>query len=259
MDGETLENNRIDFLSEPAPFSMADEWFDMAKPDHFWFKWRFNALRKILPRDFIWGRCLEIGCGNATVIKQIEDFYGCPVSGCDLNLSALKKSPQVNGNLFFYNINQRQAEFKERFNTIILFDVLEHIKDIKYFLASVSFHLKENGQLIINVPALESCYSKYDQVAGHFRRYSLSLLKKELSLSAFEITGYSYWGLSMIPLLFIRKMMLNFYSRDYVIEKGFLPSNPLINFVLESMCLIECAIFKKVPIGTSLMAIAKKE
>ena len=58
---------------------------------------------------------------------------------------------------------------------VVLFDVLEHIPDTQPFLSSVIRHIKLNGFLLINVPALQTLYSKYDETVGHVRRYNKRL------------------------------------------------------------------------------------
>ena len=89
---DTQQTEKIYFLSPPTEYSMGNEWHEFAKQGHFWMKWRFNILQKIIPKDFIWGKTLEIGCGNDIVMSQIEKYYGCIVSGCDLNISALRNA-----------------------------------------------------------------------------------------------------------------------------------------------------------------------
>ena len=66
-------------------------------------------------------------------------------------------------------------------------DVLEHIEEPERFLRSVFFHLSPTGRLIINVPALQIFYSKYDTLVGHLRRYDINFLRQELELAGFEI------------------------------------------------------------------------
>ncbi len=250
---------KITFLSPPSDCFMANEWYEFATSDHFWIKWRFEALRRIIPKDYIWGRTLEIGCGTGVVREQIEKYYNCTVTGCDLNLKALQMANGYTGPMYFYNIHQRHEDFRESFSTILLMDVLEHIEEPVTFLESVSFHLKPGGRLIINVPALQCLYSQYDKVGGHIRRYNIPSLKNELYLTGFSLESAAYWSLSLIPLLMIRKYILCFYRKDQIIKIGFQPVSPLIDFILRSLMRIEYLIFSKPPIGTSLIAVARKE
>jgi len=253
------KKNRVEFLSAPSDYSMADEWYELATTDHFWFKWRFEVLKRLMPKNYNWGETLDIGCGNGVTMEQIKKHYGCGVSGCDLNLKALKMIPAEMAPLYFYNIREKQNRLKERFSTILLLDVIEHIKDPVAFLDSVSFHLKPGGSLIVNVPAIQSFFSKYDKVAGHLRRYSTSSLSNELGAAGFQIEQASYWGFTMIPLLFMRKLMLFFCRNNKTIKIGFQPPFPMAHSILNFLGRFECSAFRRVPIGTSLAVLAKKK
>lgn len=253
------QTKKINLLSSPTEYFMADEWHKFAKPDHFWMKWRFDILKKNIPKEFFWGKTLEIGCGNGIAKDQIESYYGCVVSGCDLNISALRDSIPGEGELYLYDINQRCANFKEEFSTLLLFDVLEHIKDPVNFLKSAAFHLKPGGRIIINVPAFQLFYSQYDKVAGHLKRYNILLLNKELQLAGFSVERSTYWGLSMVPLILIRKLTLCFVTNKKVIKVGFHPNSKLINYILELFRKCECVFFTKLYLGTSLLVIAQKK
>ena len=249
---------RIEMLSPQSDCHMADDWYKFISIDHFWIKWRFEALQKIIPKDYIWGKTFEIGCGTGVLREQVEQFSGCTVIGCDLNLKALQMAIESSSPLYFYNIHQRHEDFKERFSTILLLDVLEHINDPVSFLNSVSFHLKKGGKCIINVPAFQFLYSQYDEVAGHIRRYNIPNLKNELHLAGFGIKSAAYWGMSLIPLLMIRKFIVHFYRKDQIIKVG-IKSSPLVDFIFRFIMRIEYAIFPKPPAGTSLIVVAQKE
>jgi hypothetical protein len=38
---------QIEFLSPPAPVSMAEHWFEIASVDHFWVRRRFEVLQNL--------------------------------------------------------------------------------------------------------------------------------------------------------------------------------------------------------------------
>jgi len=83
--------SNIEILSHPKPVSMADEWFQLATPDHFWMQWRHQLLGRALKRA---GgpirRALEIGCGHGVARDMVERDFGFAVDGCDLNRMALE-------------------------------------------------------------------------------------------------------------------------------------------------------------------------
>lgn len=247
----------IVFLSPPAEFQMADEWYEYATPDHFWFLWRFEAIKRLLRGAKLGPRVLEIGCGNGAARAQLEQWCGCAIDGCDLNLTALRMAPPGCGGLFFYNIFQRRAEWREHFDSVVLLDTLEHIREPRPFLEAVAFHLKPGGLLLINVPALPSLYSRYDAVAGHVRRYRVPQLREELASAGFRIQRHAYWGLTMIPVLALRKLWFACFPPQRIIQSGFQPSW-LADRVLRTLGAVERCCLPRAPLGTSLLALVHR-
>src|SRR4030095_14947503 len=129
-------------------------------------------------------RCIaEVGCGNGLVQRQVEDHYGVPVTGFELNEVALKQNCSRTSPVYCYDIHQRSADLKAKFDLVLLFDVLEHIEDENMFLNAIRYHMTATAQLVINVPAHQSLYSEYDRAAGHIRRYSIGDLRKVVAAS----------------------------------------------------------------------------
>ena len=65
----------------------------------------------------------------------------------------------------------------QAYDLVLLMDVIEHVDDDTAFLKTSLAHLKPGGIVVINVPAHMAFYSKYDEVAGHKRRYSTADLR----------------------------------------------------------------------------------
>ena len=121
---------------------MIDHWYDLAHPDHFWIRRRFDVLERLagpLIRNAV--GLAEIGCGNGLVQSAIEDRYGMAVAGFDLNELALKMNISRMSPVYCYDIHQRSEEFRARFDVILLLDVLEHIEDEGAFLQSLKYHM----------------------------------------------------------------------------------------------------------------------
>lgn len=249
---------KIEILSDAAPFSMTDDWYQFASADHFWMQWRLHKIKRLIARFDAGQQIFEVGCGAGVTRKQLESLHGRAVSGCDLNQAALELAEEGDGQLYFYDIHQRRDEWNQAFSTVYLLDVLEHISDPVDFLHSVKFHLANEGLLIINVPALQWLYSRYDQTAGHVKRYSKRVLAAELEQAGFHVEQFCYWGFTMIPLLMIRKAMLRFTKKENVIRRGFQPPSKIADAILRTLMKIENTILRRPPVGTSLLAVARK-
>jgi SAM-dependent methyltransferase len=248
------QDHVISYLSASIPVSMGDWWFDVASTGHFWIARRFQVLTK-LANDAIERAhsAAEIGCGNGLLQKEIEDRYDKPVVGFDLNELALRKNVSRLSPLYCYDIHQRNSEFQNRFDLLLLCDVLEHITNESEFLQSVKFHLAHSGVLVVNVPALQVLFSDYDRAAGHVRRYSLKQLVKVAEENGFRVRKATYWGLPLLPLLLLRKGMK--LDREDG-SAGFDSRVPGMNFLLSRVA--RCEPVPQRLVGTSVMAVLEK-
>jgi 2-polyprenyl-3-methyl-5-hydroxy-6-metoxy-1,4-benzoquinol methylase len=248
---EHSPGDRVTYLSPSMPVSMGDWWFDIATSDHFWIRRRFEVMKRLADSVIRNSKRVgEIGCGNGLLQKDIEDNYGKPVAGFELNEFALQKNVSKISPLYCYNIHQRNPEFCGHFDLLLLFDVLEHIEDENGFLQSVKFHLSESGSLLINVPANQSFYSDYDRAAGHVRRYSANQLAKVAEQNGLKVRALTYWGLPLVPLLLARMTMSMQRSNG---RAGFDTRGNTMNSLLS--LLARCEPLPQRFLGTSVMAV----
>jgi SAM-dependent methyltransferase len=234
---------------------MADRWFAIAVIDHFWIRRRFEVFQR-LAGGLIPGvrEMAEIGCGHGVFQRQIELAYGREVTGFDLNEYALKQNLSRISKVCCYDIYQKEAALRERFDLIFLFDVLEHIADEDPFLEALMFHLAPGGKLVVNVPAGQWAYSAYDEAAGHVRRYSIGTLRETAQRNDLEFADWSYWGLPLVPSLLLRKpWLMGKHGREEIISAGFDSRTPAINRMLGFVS--RCEPVPQKLLGTSLMAV----
>ena len=253
----------IEILSDDDPTDFSEIWYDIADDDHFWIRWRFNVLideiRRLGIDTSTPAAGLDIGCGHGAMLRKLSMHTAWHIDGCDLNKTALCLSSGHNGRILFYNVYDRDMQLCERYNHLVLFDVIEHIEDTKGFIESALFHLKPGGYVFVNVPALRILYSKYDVVVGHRRRYSRALLRTQLMAAGLEICTMRYWGITLMPIALARKLYVNRIRNPNEIPRvGFQPPGSLTARLLSALETVERAIFRYQPVGTSVLAIARK-
>jgi SAM-dependent methyltransferase len=252
---QTGGTRTIEYLSPPAQVSMGDEWFGISPIDHFWVRRRFRVFQTLAGDLLQHSRDIaEIGCGHGLVQRQIEEAYAREVTGFDLNEFALQRNQSQRSSVCCYDISQRAAQFRHRFDFIVMFDVLEHIEDEDRFLQAVMFHLAPGGHLVVNVPAGQWLYSAYDQMDGHKRRYSIGTLQRATERNGYAAVRLSYWGLPLVPLVVLRKVWLaRSYGDPKAVAVGFDSRNSAINWTLG--WLSGCELLPQRLFGTSVMAV----
>lgn len=253
------DSNSINFLNSPLPVSMADEWYTHATAEHFWVRHRNEVIREhfgnlICERNEV----AEVGCGSGLVLSYLSEVLHRRIDGFELNLDALKLCPKVSGLLYIYDFLQRQSDYLEKYDLLIMMDVLEHIENEQEFLRAIRDHITPQGYLIVGVPMRQHLYSSYDRAAGHHRRYDQNYLKSVVESSGFKVVKSVQWGHVYLPLLVIRKLFLGSrrLSRGSIVKQGFASSS----FVNRMLCCLR--ILDVLPTfnstGTSSMILVQK-
>jgi len=243
------------FKSKPLVGIMAEQYFDLATPEHFWCKRRFQVLQRLAgERLQAAHNVAEIGCGNGVLQRQLEDAYNLAPAGFDLHEQALRQSLARRGRIYCYDIHDRAEEFRGVFDLLFMFDVLEHIADEDAFLASARFHLARHGSIIINVPALQWLFSEYDRIQGHQRRYSLATMEDVARRNGFQLSALTYWGGPLVSIAALRKVTLAVGKKHLdVYSTGFDPRGELMNKCLYRFSRLE--LLPQHVMGTSVMAV----
>jgi SAM-dependent methyltransferase len=254
--------SEVTVVSEVRSQEFPEEWYDLSGGDHFWFRWRLAALRRALTdggaRLDTPTLALDVGCGSGVLAGQLEAAGAWTVEGTDLNLAALERCPPRRGRTLYYDVTEERPELLGRYGALILFDVLEHLPEPRRLAQSALRHLAPGGLLLVNVPALPALRSAYDDAAGHLRRYTRQTLSAELSGLGVRELGVRYWGLTLVPLLALRKLAVA-RAGPRTIERGFQPPFPAVNTLLTGLMRLETWALPRPPLGTSVLFLGMKE
>jgi 2-polyprenyl-3-methyl-5-hydroxy-6-metoxy-1,4-benzoquinol methylase len=232
----------------------------------FWFNHRNNSILTAVKRYSPQKKFFDIGGGNGFVAKGLQDS-NIEVVLVEPGLQGAKNAKKRNiKNIVCSTLEDAQFE-KSSLASIGMFDVIEHIEDDVKFLKNVHEYLEEEGNIYITVPAFNFLWSNEDDIAGHYRRYSLSQLEKIITKCGFTIVFSTYiFSILPLPVFLFRSIpsrlglsknsnKIDKYKREHSSNRGFFSS------ILDSIWNWELKRIKnskKIPFGGSCFIVAKK-
>jgi hypothetical protein len=222
---------------------------------HWWIKTRLvyidYAIKK-LNRDNL--NIIEYGSGTCQNIlhlinnhkKKINSIYGI--------------DPNIGQNIInkfekFTNVKiLRNDESIKKFDLFLALDVLEHTKNdfenLKYWLLK----LKNNGIIVITVPAFNHLWSYHDISMKHKRRYTIKTLNNLTKKFRLKKIMCKYFFMHMyLPALVVRKLIKNDKFNHMQIP------NSILNNFLYTIGKIESKFSSNPFFGTSVLGIYRKK
>ena len=239
--------------------------FEMEQ-SHFWHIGRREIIYDILKRNIphlAELRMLEIGCGNGSVLAYLKE-NGVNIEGGDIFIEGLKFCRQRAGPVALYQVDILSLPFRNDFDIIGVFDVLEHIEEDEKALAEISRALKPGGTILITVPAHKFLWSYFDESSSHKRRYSKKEIVAKLERNNFVIKKMSFYVFFLLPLMLSIRIINNTLRRNeakHIARTSIeLKTVPLVNRIFLELLRLERWLMKylDLPFGASLIVLAGK-
>jgi SAM-dependent methyltransferase len=179
-----------------------------AEPGHFWFEERNRlllwSLRRYFPRA---ASFCEVGCGSGGVLAAIEaalpklELTGVEYYPEALPLAArrLKRARLQLGDI-------GTLPFRDEFDVVGCFDVLEHIPDDRLALTNLARSVKPGGGLILTVPQGPYLWSAFDELAHHQRRYRSRDLCDKIRATGLICQRISSFMTFLLPAMWLSRL-----------------------------------------------------
>ena len=131
---------------------------------------RVNQFKKILKNKVI----LDFGCGWGGFLRNLRNYKS--LNGIELRSECLN---YISNNIKKINISNNINFFKQKFDVITMFHVLEHIPYQVKTLKNIKKRLKKGGKVIIEVPHAEDFLILQEQ-KGYFARNNSPKITSEI-------------------------------------------------------------------------------
>ena len=138
----------------------------------FWFQSRNRLLCWAIERYFPNARdFFEIGCGTGFVLSGIRKILpGLTLLGSEIFAAGLVFAAKRLPGVELFQMDARRIPFKEEFDIIGAFDVIEHIEDDELVLSQMYQAVRDGGGIFLTVPQHSFLWSKADEYSRHVRR-----------------------------------------------------------------------------------------
>ena len=254
---DEIDNNHSDYNSKGLDKLYSQE------EKHFWFIARKEFILQNIQNYISKNKkIIEIGAGTGNVARYFMQNGYTNISVGEMHLNGLKYAKNY-GIKNCYQFNLLDIPFKDEFDAVCMFDVLEHIEDDSFALENIHRSLNADGNIVLTVPAHMWLWNRDDTVAGHKIRYTKKQLIRKLEKNGFEVLMAKYFFISITPLLYLRTILNRDDKSDIKDEEysSNISMNSAIGSILLFISKIENKINKYLPnlFGGSLFIIARKK
>jgi ubiquinone/menaquinone biosynthesis C-methylase UbiE len=228
---------------------------------HFWFRARNQlitwALRKYFPEA---RNLLEIGCGTGFVLSGIrEALPALTLSGSEIFNEGLNFAAERLPGVELFQMDARRIPFREEFDVIGAFDVIEHIAEDEEVLSQMYRATHKHGGILVTVPHHPFLWSAVDTCSRHVRRYKTRELRTKIERAGFKIVRTTSFVSLLLPMLIISRFRMRPGTEPANSEVN--PSS-LINATLERVLDAERMMIRaglSLPAGGSLLVVARRD
>jgi SAM-dependent methyltransferase len=230
---------------------------------NFWFESRNQMILWALEKYFPTAKkFLEVGCGTGFVLQAVESHHpNWDLFGGEMFIEGLNQASKRLQKTRLLHMDIRAIPFKDQFDVIGAFDVLEHVPEDEQAIAQMYNVAVAGGGVLITVPQHAFLWSHEDVVSHHVRRYNRQDLCRKIETAGFKILTVTSFVSFLLPFMWVSRLFQQKASANFD-PAAELKINPLINFIFKKVLDLERFFIRwgvRFPMGGSLLVAAKKE
>ena len=230
--------------------------------DHWWFRGRQMLIQWLLSvylKHIDNPKILDVGSGSGYLAGVLQK-KGYDVYGIDTSEEAIHFGTEKG----IKNLSVSRSDIIDRpdgsFDCVLSLDTIEHIKDDSTIIQEIERVLKPGGYAILTVPAYQWMWGVQDEVAHHYRRYSMKSFTKLIGdNSHLKVVRKTYFNTFLFPVVVVVRLASRWFhvkgrESDFDIHSGII--NNLLLFVFK----VELWLLRlwSYPFGVSILLVLRK-
>jgi SAM-dependent methyltransferase len=229
---------------------------------NFWFRSRSELITWVVRQsDPSPGSILEIGCGTGFVLSALgRRFPDAALYGSEIFVDGLEVAAARLPDAELMQMDARFIPFRDEFDVIGAFDVLEHIEEDAAVLDQIREAVRPGGILVASVPQHRWMWTPADDYAHHVRRYTARELRAKVEAAGFEVLRETSFVSLLLPMMAVSRMLSRRSKAEYDPGKEMRLFGPL-NWVLGSVMAAERMLIRtgmRFPAGGSRLIVARR-
>lgn len=209
-----------------------------------WSGYYFADRKELLTLiDNVPKKVLDIGCATGVFGKLLKDKYNCCVTGIEINKRICKIAENNIDKVICCNVETNFPEIKDKFDIIILADILEHLKNPENLLNNIKNLLNSNGYIIISVPnvshysvVMNLLWGNWDYTSSgildktHLRFFTFNSIKRMLKENGFKIGSFNCIRNHINPEL---KNIFKYLEKQKIVGPAFTNEAEIFQYLLK--------------------------
>ena len=217
---------------------------------HWWWRAREKAVLEVLsryrpPDGSI--AILDVGCGDGLFFDRLKAFG--TVEGVESSTAIVDPDGPYARQIYIGRFERFAPD--RQYDVVLMLDVLEHLDNPVSALVHALSMLREDGLMVITVPAFDLLWTSHDVINQHRVRYTAGTFRTLAADAGLKIDRQEYW----FQWLILPKLAQSLWEKLFHAEPK-LPTIPprLLNLFLYWASRAESKLlWPWAPVGTSLM------
>jgi SAM-dependent methyltransferase len=197
---------------------------------------------------------LDVGCGDALFLPALEEFGRA--EGIEVDASIVDPTGPYADRI---HVGPFDTSFQpdRRYALITILDVLEHLSQPEESLRHALSLLRDDGLVLITVPAFRVLWTSHDDLNHHQTRYTKRTLARLSKVSGLEIIETRYFFHWTCPVKLAIRFKESFISSR---PRPASVPNPALNWLCFALSRFEQIVLGRLPIplGSSLLVVGKR-